>query len=135
LLTGARQAGLDPEYVLKLEDHQVYQPEDHPVFKPPSGDYPAYDAASLARRPLHTSLYGAVFDMSRARPLHDYLKQYFGGRDMTLFHLKRMDSSDGTESMDDIRYGRLNKAQQRYLNGYLNEYAREYRYLGRFNYD
>ncbi len=135
LIDGARQAGLDPGYVRALEAQPVHQPDDYPAFTPPSGGYPVFDAASLARRPLYTALYGAVFDMSGARPLHEYLKGFFGGRDMTLFHLKRLDSSDGSESMDDIRHGRLNEAQLRYLNGYLNEYAREYRYVGRFEYN
>lgn len=54
---------------------------------------------------------------------------------MTLFHIKRLDSSDGSESLDDIRYSRLNPAQLEYLNAYLNEYAREYRYVGRFSYE
>ena len=54
---------------------------------------------------------------------------------MTLFHLKRLDSSDGKESMDDIRHGRLNEVQQCYLNSYLNEYAREYRFIGRIDYN
>ena len=132
---GANQAGLDPDYVRNLMAQPVHQPDEHPPFTPPPGDYPAFDAASLARHPLYTALYGAVFDMSEARPLHEYLKRFFGGRDMTLFHLKRLDSSDGSESMDDIRHGCLNEAQQRYINGYLNEYAREYRYVGRYDYN
>lgn len=135
VVDGARQAGLDPEYIRELEAQPVHQPEDYPLFTPPAGDYPVFDAASLAQHPLYTGLYGAVFDMSQARPLHEYLKGFFGGRDMTLFHLKRLDSSDGNESMDDIQHGRLNEAQLRYLNGYLNEYAREYRYVGRFDYN
>jgi sulfite reductase (NADPH) flavoprotein alpha-component len=135
LIDGARRAGLDPDYVQALEAQPVHRHQEHPQFEPPAGDYPVFDTASLARQPLYTALYGAVFDMSQARPLHDYLKRFFGGRDMTLFHLKRLDSSDGRESMDDIRYGRLNEAQRRYLNGYLNEYASEYRYVGRINYN
>jgi sulfite reductase (NADPH) flavoprotein alpha-component len=135
LLAGARQAGLDPDYVRKLEAQPLHQPEEYPEFTPPSGDYPLFDKHSLARHPLYTSLYGSVFDMRDARPLHEYLKGFFGGRDMTLFHLKRLDSSDGSESMDDIRQGRLSPAQIRYVNGYLNEYAREYRYAGRFDYN
>ena len=134
LIDGARRAGLDSEYVQALKSQPVQQSADHPVFKPPPGDYPVFDAASLARHPLYTALYGAVFDMSEARPLHEHLKHFFGGRDMTLFHLKRLDSSDGNESMDDIRQGCLNEAQLSYLNGYLNEYAREYRYVGHFEY-
>jgi hypothetical protein len=135
LVNGARQAGLDPNYVQNLMAQPVHRPDDVPPFKPPSGEHPHFDAASLARHPFYTALCGAVFDMSAARSLHDYLKRFFGGRDMTLFHLKRMDSSDGKESMDDVRHGRLNEAQRRYLNGYLSEYAREYRYVGRFDYN
>jgi sulfite reductase (NADPH) flavoprotein alpha-component len=135
LVSGAREAGLDAEYVRYLENQPIHPSVEHPTFKPPAGNYSLYDATSLARYPHYTALYGSVFDMSRARPLHDYLKQYFGGRDMTLFHLKRMDNSDGTESMDDIRYGHLNEAQQQYLNSYLNEYDREYCYVGHIDYD
>ncbi len=135
LIQGARQAGLDADYVRSLETHPVHQSGDYPAFTPPPGDYPVFDADSLARHPLYTALYGAVFDMTEARPLHQYLKGFFGGRDMTLFHLKRLDSSDGSESMDDIRQGRLNQAQRRYINGYLHEYAREYRYVGRIDYN
>lgn len=134
VIDGARRAGLDPKYVQKLETQSVYQPEDYPPFTAPPGDYPVFNNATLAQHPLYTGLYGAVFDMTLARPRHEYLKSFFGGRDMTLFHLKRLDSSDGYESMDDIRYGRLNKAQLCYLNGYLNEYAREYRYVGYISY-
>lgn len=134
VVDGARQAGLDDDYLRYLMAHPVHRPDDYPPFTPPPGDFPVFDAASLARHPLYTALYGAVFDMSAARPLHEYLKGFFGGRDMTLFHLKRLDGSDGRESIDDIRHGRMNEAQWHYLNGYLNEYAREYRYVGRFNY-
>ena len=134
VVDGARRAGLAPDYVRNLMALPVHRPDDYPPFTPPPGDFPVFDTASLARQPIYTALYGAVFDMSEARPLHEYLKRFFGGRDMTLFHLKRLDSSDGNESMDDIRHGRLNQAQRRYLNGYLNEYAREYRYVGRFDY-
>jgi len=135
VVDGARRAGLAPEYVQELSAQPIHRPDEHPPFTPPPGDYPDFDAASLAQRPFHTALYGAVFDMSEARPLHEYLKSFFGERDMTLFHLKRLDSSDGNESMEDVLNGRLNNAQQRYLNGYLNEYAKEYRYVGRFNYN
>ncbi|MDH5394289.1 MAG: gamma-glutamylcyclotransferase [Gammaproteobacteria bacterium] len=134
VVDGARQAGLASDYVNRLAAVPVHQAGDYPPFIPPAGDYPAFDEASLARHPMYTSLYGSVFDMSDARSLHEYLKSFFGGCDMTLFHLKRLDSSDGNESMDQIRHGQLNKTQLNYLNAYLNEYAREYRYVGRFEY-
>jgi hypothetical protein len=135
VVAGARAAGLDPDYVRHLMAQPVHRPDDPPPFVPPPGDHPVFNGGTLRRYPLCTALYGAVFDMSQARPLHDYLKSFFGGRDMTLFHLKRLDSSDGSETLEDIRQGRLNEAQRRYLNGYLNEYAREYRYVGRFDYN
>lgn len=135
VVDGARHADLDSAYIHNLMAQPVHQSKDYPAFMPPSGDYPAFNAESLTQLPLYTSLYGSVFDMSDARSLHEYLKGFFGGRDMTLFHLKRMDSSNGKESMDDILHGHLNQAQQRYLNNYLHEYAKEYRYVGRFNYN
>ena len=135
VVDGAHQAGLDLNYVQNLEAQSVHQPDEYPPFTPPPGDYTVFDAALLAQHTLYTALYGAVFDMSDARSLHEYLKSFFGGRDMTLFHLKRLDSSDGKESMEDIRHGCLSEAQLCYLNGYLNEYAREYRYVGRFDYN
>jgi hypothetical protein len=134
VVDGARQSGLDPDYIRNLQAQPVHQPDDYPPFSAPAGNYPMFDASSLAQHPLYTALYGAVFDMAEARPLHGYLKTFFGGRDMTLFHLKRMDSSDGSESMNDIRHARLNQAQRQYLNAYLNEYCREYRYVGSFDF-
>ena len=135
VLEGGRQAGLDGKYLESRANQPIHQLDEHPTFAAPPGDYPTFDRALLAKQPLYTALYGAVFDMSEARPLHHFLKGFFGGRDMTLFHLRRLDSSNVDETMDDIRNGRLNKAQKRYLNAYLNEYAREYRYVGRYNYD
>ena len=135
VVDGARSAGLDPEYVQALATHPIHPLAVYPPFQPPLGEFPVFDAVSLAKQPLYTALFGAVFDMSDARPLHEYLKSFFGGRDMTLFHLKRLDSSDGSESMGDILRGNLSETQKRYLNAYLNEYAKEYRYAGRFIYD
>lgn len=134
VIAGARQADLPTSYIQKLIAQPVHIPDDYPPFKTPEGQYPCFDAHSLAQQPLYTALLGAVFDMSKARPLHEFLKGFFGGKDMTLFHLKRLDSSNNNESMDDIKKGRLNAVQRQYLNGFLNEYAREYRYVGRFDY-
>lgn len=134
VLEGARQAGLDADYQQALARQRIHQTQEYPIFTAPPGDYPTFDRHSLAESPLCTALYGAVFDMSSARPLHQFLKGFFGGRDMTLFHLRRLDSSNVDETMDDIRNGHLNRTQKRYLNAYLNEYAREYRYVGRYDY-
>lgn len=134
ILNGARQAGLDTNYIQVLAEQPIHVAEDYPVFTPPPGDYPTFDKNSLAARPLYTALYGSVFDMSGARPLHEFLKGFMGGKDMTLFHLKRLDSSNADETMEDIRKGRLTQAQKQYLNAFLNEYDREYRYVGHYNY-
>lgn len=135
VVEGARSAGLDNSYIEDLASQPLHQPAVYPTFCPPPGDYPVFNATDLAQHPLYTSLWGSVFDMTEARSLHTFLKGFFGGQDMTLFHLKRLDSSTSNESMEDIRQGRLNKAQREYLNAYLNEYAREYRYAGQFSYD
>lgn len=131
---GARQAGLDNDYIEAIETHPVHHAGPYPPFQAPAGHYPTFDKESLARQPLCTALYGAVFDMTDARPHHEFLKGFFEGRDMTLFHLRRLDTSRGDETMDDIRKGRLDQAQKHYLNAYLHEYAREYRYIGHYNY-
>jgi len=54
---------------------------------------------------------------------------------VTVFFLKRMDTSDGTETLDDFRHGNLSADQIRYLDQYLHEFSREYRYAGRIRYD
>jgi hypothetical protein len=132
LVAGARQAGLDPAYIDMLQDHPTHPAPAYPPFRPPPGRHPRFDAAALAAQPLYTALCDAVFDMSAARPRHEYLKGYFGGRDTTLFHLRRLDTSNGSESADDIHHSRMNEGQRHYLNAYLHEYNAEYRYVGRF---
>lgn len=134
LIEGATKVGLDNNYIQNLAQQSVHIPKDYPLFLPPEGEYPSFNEASLAKQPLYTALLGSVFDMSDARPHHEFLKGFFGGKDMTLFHLKRLDSSDNQETIDDIKYNRLNLIQLQYLNSFLNEYAVEYRYVGRFNY-
>lgn len=73
--------------------------------------------------------------MSGARWQHKFLHGIFGGKEMTLFHLKRLDSSDGSETLEDVKHGRLTSAQQGYLDEYLHEYSREYVYVGRYVHD
>jgi sulfite reductase (NADPH) flavoprotein alpha-component len=85
--------------------------------------------------PLYTALAGSVFDMSCARWHHRFLRDIFGGKDTTLFHLMRLDSSDGSETLDDVKHARLSAAQQAYINEYLHAYALEYKYVGHFHYD
>lgn len=134
ILNGAIQTGLHIDYINKLKTQPVHTAKDYPLFTPPQGKYPCFDANSLTKYPLYTALMGHVFDMSKARPNHEYLKGYFGGQDMTLFHLKRLDSSNNQETINDIKQNNLNPAQRKYLNSFLNEYAIEYCYVGYFNY-
>jgi cation transport regulator ChaC len=135
LVKGATAAGLDPAYIDALRRAPVHQRHPVPPFVPPRGSYPTYTAATLVQQPLFTALAGAVFDMAGARWQHKFLHGLFGGKDMTLFHLKRLDNSDGSETVDDIKHDRLTAEQRRYLNEYLHEYSAEYVYVGRYIYD
>jgi len=135
LIRGATKAGINSAYIDALRRHPVHQTPPIPLFVPPPGDYPVFTAVTLAQHPLLTALAGAVFDMSRARWQHRYLHGLFGGKDMTLFHLHRLDTSEGCETLDDIKHDRLSPSQLRYLNEYLHEYSSEYVYVGRYVYD
>lgn len=73
--------------------------------------------------------------MQGSRKELEYLHGFFGGKDMTLFHLKRLDTSDGEEQIEDFVQGNLTPYQQQYLNNYLYEYQREFEYIGKFEYD
>ncbi|MEY4753408.1 MAG: hypothetical protein RJA44_1083 [Pseudomonadota bacterium] len=131
LLAGAEAAGLTPDYIEQLRRRPVMPPTSAPAFVAPPG-LPVYTAATLTRDPPLTALDGQVFDMSAARARHDFLRGYFGGRDMTLFHLQRMDQSDGRETLEDVRLQRYRPAQRAYLDVYLQAYAAEYRHVGRY---
>jgi hypothetical protein len=135
LLKGARRAELDQAYIDAISRHPVHEKPKYPTFKPPSGKAENFTEKSLADRPTYTALAGSVFDMSRARWQHHHLLGFFGGRDMTLFHLKRMDTSDGSETLADLKENRLTAYQQEYLNEYLNEYNNEYHYVGNYQFD
>lgn len=132
ILRGAETAGLDNDYIEKLRKHPVHDPGTYPEFEYPQGNGEQYDDQSLAAHPYLTALAGAVFDMRGARQELEPLLGLFGGKDMTLFHVKRLDSSDGSETMEDIRNGNISEAAKQYLNAYLWEYSREFRYAGRF---
>lgn len=132
LLKGATAAALDSDYIATLREQPVLTRMPVPRFQHPPGDYPIFTAEALAEDQRYTALDDAVFDLSEARPRHEFLKGFFGGKDMTLFHLKRMDSSDGSETLSSIRTHPLTPEQRLYLDEYLHEYQREYRYVGRF---
>ena len=134
LVKGARAAGIDPAYVDRLDRHPVHENPPCPPFSPSSPPASVFDAERLATSPTLTALAGWVFDMAGARWQHEHLVGLFGGRDMTLWHLKRMDRSDGSETLEDVRDGRLDDAQRAYLNQFLHSYDQEYTLTGRFRY-
>jgi hypothetical protein len=134
LLKGARNAKLEDDYINKLQSYPVHSKKTYPMFEHPKGINQVFNTQNLSEHPGYTAIAGAVFDMEGARWQHEHLKDLFGGRDMTLWHLQRLDSSDGNETMDDIRQNRLHKKQRFYLNEYLHEYNQEYTYVGRFEY-
>lgn len=76
LVAGAREATLDSDYIRKLQAHPVLASRHYPLFKHPAGEFPRFNAQTLAENPHCTALHGAVFDMSAARPMHDYLKGF-----------------------------------------------------------
>lgn len=134
LLKGASSAGLDDAYIEKLRQHPVHPNKDYPPFLHPSRPESVFDRETLSRYPLYTAIAGAVFDMKDARSELGCLQELFGGKDMTLFHLKRLDTSDGGETLEDVKRGQISEAGRKYLNAYLHEYNREYRYVGRYVY-
>ncbi|RZA25508.1 MAG: hypothetical protein EOP10_06635 [Proteobacteria bacterium] len=133
LVRGAEISGISPSYVKRLRALEV---KSEPVFR--SFELPVHlSGKTFAENTLpehHTAIAGAVFNVSEARAHHKYLQKFLAGKDMTLFFLQRMDTSDGRETWDDIRAGRLNAAQKRYLTQYLHEFDREYQLVGSMDY-
>ena len=132
LVKGAMAAGLDETYILRLQRHAIAAEWAPPPFVPPDGSFPIVTRASLAVQPEWTALSGAVFDMSHARADLASAKPVLGARDTTLFHLHRHDSSDGTETLEDLQQGRVKDAARRYLEAWLHAYDSEFRYAGRY---
>lgn len=132
IVAGATTAGLDAEYVARLRAHPLAPARDYPLFQPPPGSAPEFTRSTLAQHPNYTALVNAVFDMTAARGDLTRLIPLFGGKDMTLFHIRRLDTSTGAESLADVQSGLLSDAAQRYLNACLHEYSSEFRYVGRY---
>ncbi|RYZ59432.1 MAG: hypothetical protein EOP07_04080 [Proteobacteria bacterium] len=130
LVKGASISGLDMRYQRKLRSQEVKTEPVFRLFHIPNEL--VFSATELTGD--RTAIAGAVFDMSNARPEHHYLRNFLSGKDMTLFFLRRMDSSDGSECFEDIKKGHLTHAQKRYLNNYLHEFDREYQILGAMDY-
>ena len=132
---GAEAAGLSMAYLEKLRSHPLLVVEDYPDFVFPADQVLPFNQQTLALNPQYTAIAGAVFDMREARPKLESLHVLFGGKDMTLFHLKRHDTSTGNETIDDYINGSITEGQKKYLNAYLHEYLKEFRYVGRYVYE
>lgn len=131
LVRGAENAKLDPSYVNTLRAQPILQPAETEPFQPES------TCPTLTHKDLHpllTVLAGHVFDMGRARAAHRIAQNWFGGKDVTVFHLKRMDSSSGQEQLKDVIMDDLRPDQRRYLNTYLHAFAEEYDHIALFDY-
>lgn len=133
LVKGAQEMNLDARYIERLRNLPTGAPPQASTFTPSVPGEP-FTMDVVARNPQLTSLAGHVFDMSGARPEHAYMRELLGGKDVTLLFLKRMDTSAGDETFDDVRLERLDARQRAYVAAYLHEFAREYRYVGRIDY-
>lgn len=131
-IRGAEAAGLSKQYIDNLRRQRVYVPDEYPQFEYPADNGISYTAQTLAQHQNLTALAGAVFDMQHANSRLACLLDLFGGKDMTLFHVKRHDTSSGSETLDDILKGNISQGAKKYINAYLNEYAVEFIYVGRF---
>ena len=132
ICNGAQAAGLSEPYIEKLRLHPLMPEIQYPQFTAPEGDFPSFNSVNLADKPHLTALFGYVFDMSQARTKLNVISTLFGGKDMTLFFLKRHDTSTGNETLEDVNGGRISEPGKRYLNAYLNEYKNEFKYAGRY---
>lgn len=135
ILKGAKAASLSEPYISMLSKQSLLPEVNYPEFKAPEGNFPSYTNKNLSKNPKLTVLAGAVFDMSEARSKLSIIERLFGGKDMTLFHLKRHDTSTGNETIEDIRKGNISKQAKKYLNAYLHEYSNEFNYAGRYIFD
>ena len=133
IIKGAEAAGLSEPYIERLRRHPIFIPDEYPEFEFPADDLPLFDQPMLVQYPYLTALAGVVFDMRGARSELDCLHDLFGGKDMTLFHLRRLDTSDGSETLEDIIQGKISPYAKTYLNAYLHEYAREFKLTGRYD--
>lgn len=133
IINGAEKSRLDESYIERLRKHPVHAYPTLPTFQLPKGEYPVYTSKDLANNPHLTALRDAVFDLRPARPDLEVLHVLFGGKDTTLFHLHRHDTSTGLETIDDLVNGHLRSEIVEYLNAYLHEYDREFRFVGRFS--
>lgn len=134
LVRGAVDMSLDPRYIERLRAIETWPRPDRGPFVPPPSVTRRFTLEQLGDMSTCTALSGHVFDMTRAREAHAYLRKLLGRKDATLLFLKRMDTSTGMETHGDVAAERFSPAQRAYLDSYLHEFAREYDYVGRLDY-
>lgn len=137
LVRGAIDMRLDEAYVKRLKATPSRPRPARGSFVPPPTTTPHAEPITIERlktMPACTALKGHVFDMTNARAEHAYIRRLLGGKDATLLFLKRMDTSSGMETLEDVFAERLTPEQRAYLDGYLHEFAREYQYVGPLEY-
>ena len=134
LIRGATKIGLAPAYIEKLRQTPTHPQPHFPPFEFPATPSTVFTAESLAHHPLYTALAGAVFDMSMAHEKYPFLENLLGGKESTLFFLRRMDSSNHDETLEEVAKGCLSEEQKKSLNRYLHEFNQLFKYMGRFDY-
>lgn len=136
IIKGAKKAGLSDPYIKKLLSQPLKDEIDYPEFIiPEEGDSPLFTQKSLAGNKYLTAICGAVFDMQNSRKKLHCLFDVFGGKDMTLFHIKRHNTSTGKETIDDYLNGNISAPAKKYLNAYMHEYQKEFDYVGRYQFN
>lgn len=132
LLRGAVAAGLDADYIRRLDEWPVHPEESVPLYAPPSSEL-RISMNELANHQEFTALCGFVFDMSGAREGLASALPVLAARDTTLFHLHRHDTCDGSETLADVGAASISPRAQQYLNAWLHAYAEEFRFAGRLD--
>jgi len=133
ILKGALEHNLNPTYIETLKHQPVTKMPKYPRFEFnfDKRSEKIYTTETLSKSTHLTALSGYVFDMRNSREELKSLFNIFGGKDTTLFHLKRLDSSDGKETLNDITNGTIGELGKEYINTYLHAYQKEFECVGR----
>ncbi|TDQ19479.1 AIG2 family protein [Algoriphagus boseongensis] len=134
ILKGAMAASLSDPYIEKLKNHPVLEIPTLPKFEFPEGYFPVFKEEDLKNFPKFTSLCGAVFSLENSRIEFEPIIPIFGGKDLTLFHAKRHDSSTGEETLEEVLNGKISSSAKNYLNTYLHAYDKEFKLVGKLIY-
>jgi sulfite reductase (NADPH) flavoprotein alpha-component len=129
LLEGAREMGLDAAWIDALARTPVHPVSDPGPVTPAVLPERVVRPAELAAHPEWTAVLGVVVDITALEPL---VHQFFGGRDVTVFWLQRLDTSDGSETLEEAHAGRLSVEQRAHLRRLQHELLAAGRAVGRY---